>query len=133
MVNYSGVNEKNEKPKIISQLNIELNNLKVLLVDDVADSGTSLLLAKKYIGKLGASGVKIATLHIKPWSSFKPDYYGEESESWIIYPWEINETIKEITKKLRREGKNREEIIKNLRKIGFTQNQVKRYYLTEYV
>lgn len=55
-----------------------------LVVDDVSDSGESLLVA------LGFQECRVATWHYKPKTSkFKPDVYAEETDEWIVYPWEV--------------------------------------------
>jgi hypoxanthine phosphoribosyltransferase len=53
----------------------------ILIVDDIADSGETLLKYKKYT---------TAVLHYKPQSYHIPTYYAEEvvNEDWIIYPFE---------------------------------------------
>ena len=42
----------------------------------------------------------------KPWSIVKPDYYKKETSRWIVFPWEIKETIRKIIKKCRVRGMN---------------------------
>ncbi len=86
---YDGM-VKRPEPIIVLPLNAEVAGLEVLIADDVSDSGASLLKAKKHIEEKGASSVRVATLHIKPWSSFLPDYYAERVDAWVVYPWEID-------------------------------------------
>jgi hypothetical protein len=78
----------------------------VLIVDDVADSGRSLTVAKEYILKQGAGEVKIATLHYKPVSMFKPDFFIGTTDAWIIYPWEVHE-VERQRKRLEQEEKKK--------------------------
>ncbi len=63
---------------------------KYLLIDDIADSGETLI-DKKYKGYIKA------TLHYKKHSLIKPDYYAREipNDMWLVYPWE-NEKSKTI-------------------------------------
>ena len=72
---------------------------RILIVDDVADTGKSLIVAKDYLMKRGASEIKVATLHFKPTSSFKPDYYVDMTTAWICYPWGRNEVERELAGK----------------------------------
>jgi hypoxanthine phosphoribosyltransferase len=72
---------------------------KALLVDDVADTGKSLLLAKKHLLRQGAMEVRISTLYYKPLSVTKPDYYEKETRCWVVFPWETKETIRKIVEK----------------------------------
>ena len=54
---------------------------KTLLVDDVADSGSTLL---PYVGRKAT----IVTIFYKPWSKVKPDIWLRKTENHIIFPWE---------------------------------------------
>ena len=127
IIYYSRVGEKRDKPEVLYPLNAQVKGLKVLVVDDVSDSGHSLMTVKNYVESLGAAEVKIATLHYKPWSEFKPDYYAEEVDKWILYPWEPNESIQDLVEMLKISGVAEEEIPAKLLEIGFTEHEVKRY------
>lgn len=65
---------------------------KVLLVDDIADSGHSLIEVMKILKTLGCkeSNIDTATLHYKIQSKFKPTFYGKKvpDYDWLNYPWE---------------------------------------------
>jgi hypoxanthine phosphoribosyltransferase len=78
-----------------------LEGRKVLLVDDVSDQGDSLLALRAIAKRRGASDVKTATIHYKPWSKLKPDFYVSETDAWIIYPWEVHESIRLILERSR--------------------------------
>ncbi len=115
---YKGIKETEETPILTQPLSTEVANKKVLVVDDVADSGKSLLVAKRHVINKKASNVKIATLFYKPWSIIIPDYYVKETSAWIIFPWEVRETIFKIASKLLNEGKSYPEINNELLKTG---------------
>ena len=127
VIYYAGVNERSDEPQVKYPLNADISGLNVLVVDDVADSGNSLRVVKKYVEDLGPREVRIATLHYKPWSNFKPDYFAESAEKWIIYPWEPRESIEDIREKLLSEGVSEEELAVKLTEIGFTGKQVRRF------
>ena len=127
VIYYAGVNERSDEPQVKYPLNADISGLNVLVVDDVADSGNSLRVVKKYVESLGPREVRIATLHYKPWSNFKPDYFAESAEKWIIYPWEPRESIEDIREKLLSEGVSEEELAVKLTEIGFTGKQVRRF------
>jgi hypoxanthine phosphoribosyltransferase len=67
-----------------------------LLVDDVADTGKSAILIKTHLERGKAEEIKILTLYYKPWSIVVPDFYGKETSDWIVFPWEIKETLKKL-------------------------------------
>ncbi|ABW01580.1 phosphoribosyltransferase [Caldivirga maquilingensis IC-167] len=93
---YKGINNRGEEAKIAQPLPVSVKGLRVLLVDDVSDTGTTLSTAYNYLKEQGAAEIKTATLMIKPWTRFKPDYYADEATAWIIFPWELGETIREL-------------------------------------
>ena len=77
-----------------------LEGKKVLLVDDVSDTGRSLAVAKDHVKRLGAADVRIAVLHEKPQTITKPDYVIGSTKAWVVYPWEVSETEKKTGKKV---------------------------------
>ena len=88
---YKGINETEKKPSLTQKLNYDIKEKKVLLVDDVSDSGKSMKFTLKYLSNFQASSIKTATIHYKPHSIYKPDYYIVETSDWIVYPWEYVE------------------------------------------
>lgn len=77
----------------------DVEGRRVLVVDDVSDQGDSLLALVDLLRRDGAAEVKTATVHFKPWSKLKPDFFVVETDSWIIYPWELYESIRLILEK----------------------------------
>ena len=126
IIYYKGLNERMDEPEVLFPLNAQIEGLKVLVVDDVSDSGNSLIVVKKYIESKGAAEVKLATLHHKPWSKFKPDYFAEEVDEWIIYPWEPRESVRDLVAMLS-ESVSKEKIPEKLLEIGFSKHQLDRY------
>lgn len=119
VVFYEDVKKTGSEPKIIQDVNANVVGKKVLIVDDVADTGRSLETVRNHIQGKGASSVKIATVYYKPWSILKPDYYVKKTEKWIIFPHEIGETIRKLAKReLREEKKTIEEFRDMLIDIG---------------
>lgn len=86
------------KARITHRIHEDLSGKRVLLVDDITDTGESLKLAKEYIEGLGPVELKTATLQYLTGSGFTPDYWAETIDSeknwtWIIYPWNITEDL----------------------------------------
>ena len=72
---------------------------KVLLVDDVCDTGDTFEVACKHLEKhMLPEDIRTAVLHFKKTSSFIPDYYAGKiiKWRWIIYPWAAAEDISEF-------------------------------------
>ncbi|MCS7119345.1 MAG: phosphoribosyltransferase [Archaeoglobaceae archaeon] len=90
------------KAKITQPLSVTLDGKNVLIVDDVADTGETIKIVKDHVTSLKAKDVRTAVLDYKKTSTFVPDYFAIEMDSWkwIIYPWSIREDLKGlITKK----------------------------------
>jgi hypoxanthine phosphoribosyltransferase len=68
---------------------------KILIVDDVADSGGTYTAILDYMKGKAPAEIRTASLHYKTCSSFIPDYWGEKQETWkwIIYPWAVYEDM----------------------------------------
>jgi hypoxanthine phosphoribosyltransferase len=124
---YLGVAETKGEPILTQPVSVEVKGKRVLVVDEVADTGKSLKLIKQHITEKGASEVKIATVYYKPWSIVKPDYYEGETSRWIVFPWEIKETIQKIAKKCKEKGKSIEEDAEKLVDAGIPRKLVKKF------
>ena len=83
---YKGVGLRRKKPELLADVG-RLKG-KVLVVDDVADTGTTLEFVAKHIKRKGAKEVRVATIAMKPHSAFKPDFFVFETDKWIVFPWE---------------------------------------------
>ena len=123
---YSDIHNSAKKPKIVYLLNADVLGKSVLVVDDVSDTGGSLQVAKDHVFGKSPRELKIATLHLKPWTSFIPDYHAAETKAWIVYPWEPVESVRSMAAKLREKGCSDQEIREKLLKLGFNQKTLKR-------
>ncbi len=100
---YVGTAKKSGEVKIRYPLHeSSVRGKKVLVVDDIADTGQSLLTAKLHVEENGASEVKTATLQLLSTSKFTPDYFGEYMEewAWVIFPWNFIEDMIDLISKL---------------------------------
>lgn len=95
---YERTGKRGEKVDIYQQLLTgDLGGFDVLAVEDVVDTGTtytSILQQQIYPKK--PRSLCTVSLHIKPWTKYRPDIYIEETDSWIWYPWETYETGRDI-------------------------------------
>ncbi len=78
--------------------NLRVKGRKVLIIDEVVDTGKTMRKIISLMYELGASQVKAAVLHYKATSTLQPDYYAEKLSQWgwIVYPWSLFETIREL-------------------------------------
>ena len=102
---YIGISEVKSKPVITQPVSTSMENKRVLIMDDVADTGESLVLVKEDVNKQGAKEIKIATIYFKPWSKITPDYYEKETKCWVVFPWERKETVRSLVKKCIKENR----------------------------
>lgn len=63
----------------------------VLLLDDVCDSGRTLITTTELIKKNpDLVGLYTAVLHVKKKATITPDFFVRQfSDEWIVYPWEL--------------------------------------------
>ncbi|MFE1645583.1 phosphoribosyltransferase [Microbacterium sp. P01] len=85
---YTGIGEVLDAPEVLPPaLDLSyLDGRRVLLVDDVADSGRTLALAVDLLTGCGAV-VRSVTIYTKPGSVAMPDYAWKETSLWIDFPW----------------------------------------------
>lgn len=124
---YLGVAETKGEPVITQAVSISVRGKKVLVVDDVADTGKSLRLVRSHLQEQGAADVKIATIYYKPWSIVIPDWYEKETSHWVIFPWERKETVRNIVEQYKGRGKSIEEAKEKLVRSGLDRKLVERF------
>jgi hypoxanthine phosphoribosyltransferase len=124
---YVGVAETKYKPMLTQQVSLPVKDKKVLVVDDVADTGESLKLVKAHLKKQGASEIMIATIYYKPRSITVPHYYQKETSSWIIFPWDRKEVVKKVVEKFRAKGRTEEDAKEKLISSGLNRELVERF------
>lgn len=122
---YSDIYKRMKKPVITQSISIPVKDKRVLIVDDIIDTGESIHLVYKELSR-EAEEVKVVTLYYKPWSHFKPNYYSRNTDAWIIFPWELYETTKTLGNKMLKEGKSLEDIEEKLIKAKLSASMVKK-------
>lgn len=115
---YTDIAKTAKTPKITQPVSTEVKNKRILVCDDVSDTGNSLAVAVEYLKEKATKEIKVACLHKKSWSIFTPDFYIADTDDWIIYPWEVKETIDKIVKRMKEEGKSKSEITEELNRTG---------------
>jgi hypoxanthine phosphoribosyltransferase len=79
-----------EMPAVLSAAPPEVLGRRVLIVDETCREGDTMRLAKAAIINAGSSEVRTAVSFRT--GSYKPDFFGFETESMIVLPWD-RETI----------------------------------------
>lgn len=92
---------KDGKAKLTCPLTADVTGKKVLVVDDITDTGQSLTLAANHVKECGPAEVKSATLMHIVGSEFVPDFFGVEVPwAWEIWPWNFYEDLSSLISKI---------------------------------
>lgn len=89
---YEGMQKRNE-PVLTLGAAPEIANKRVLLLDDIADTGATLTFGIDYVRQFSPAAIHTAALFLKPTSSIQPEYFAKEVTEWVIFPFEITETL----------------------------------------
>ena len=115
---YLGIGKTSRNPVVTQPLGEDITKKYVLVVDDVSDTGRSMKVAMDHMIAKGAAGVKTATIYYKPKSIFKPDFFAESTDEWIIFPWERLEATKLLVQDARSKGNGIDSVQKALKECG---------------
>ena len=85
---YTGIDERLPAPVVLPPLldTDALAGMKVLVADDVADTGETLALVKGLMEQHAAE-VRTVVLYAKSRSIIDPDYAWKRTDLWITFPW----------------------------------------------
>ena len=97
---YTGLGETLDEPQVLPPLMdvSAMDGKKVLVVDDVADSGKTLKKVMELIEKRGLSldgqahakvEARSVVIYKKPVSIIDPDYVWHYTDLWINFPWSV--------------------------------------------
>lgn len=85
---YTDVHQTLPDPVLLEPLldTESIRDKRLLVVDDVADSGRTLALVLELLENLGAS-CRSAVLYAKSSSAVDPDFVWRRTDEWIVFPW----------------------------------------------
>ena len=109
---YTSASIKMEKAVVKYPLCHDIKEQRVLIIDDVNDSGDTLKLAQAHLQTFQPREVKIAVLHQKLTSRLPVDYYAHKVNKWrwLIYPWAIHEDVSGFIEELPLSMRNTEQL-----------------------
>lgn len=119
-------------PQITFGLGARLEGKQILLIDDVCDTGKTFERALVYLSELGAKKEQVTTaaLHYKPHATYQPDFFVAKTNKWVIYPYEVRETIEQLTKLWKAEI-TRQEMLTRFSSFGFPEDQIQSFMTNE--
>jgi uncharacterized protein len=103
---YEEINKAKE-PKVTQDIgSAEIKNKKILLVDEICDTGKTFERGVAYLFSVGngldrSLQVKTACLVLKTHSTFKPDFHEEKIDKWVVFPYEVRETVADLRDKFK--------------------------------
>jgi uncharacterized protein len=85
---YDGVGTTLDMPVMLPPVPsaVDFSEKKVLIADDVADSGKTMELVYRFV-KDHVADVRSAVIYEKPQSVIKCDYVWRRTDRWINFPW----------------------------------------------
>jgi hypoxanthine phosphoribosyltransferase len=91
---YTGIDERLDVPMILPPVPslVDLAEARVLIADDVADTGATLKLVKDFCAGQVAE-VRCAVLYEKPRSEVKCEYVWKRTDRWITFPWSAHDPV----------------------------------------
>ncbi len=109
---YEAGMEQEEEAVIEYPLSIDIRGKRVLLVDDINDSGETLKLACEHLQSFHPAELKTAVLHEKTTTAFASDFVQEKIRQWrwVTYPWARVEDIAELSRDLLPRANSLEEL-----------------------
>jgi hypoxanthine phosphoribosyltransferase len=86
---------KQQRTVIRYPLSGTIEDQRVLVVDDVNDTGDTLVAALDHLDRFGAREIRTAVLHEKSTTERRADYAVVEVKDWhwIVYPWAVFEDL----------------------------------------
>ena len=94
-----------ERGVVLVPLNpVSLKDRRVLVVDDVLDSGESMRLVLREVAAHKPATVKLAVMQKKDYSAIEPDFYVEVRRNWLFYPWMSERELAQMKQALERKA-----------------------------
>jgi len=110
--------QQNHLPKVKFRLSdMNLKDKKILLVDDLSDTGSTFISGLNYLKSLEANNIRTAAVVVKSHSKFHPDYHAIDNDSWIIFPYEMKETTVNLINRFKKERMSRIQINEKLKQL----------------
>jgi hypothetical protein len=85
---YTGIDERLPVPMLLPPVPalVDLHDSRMLIADDVADTGQTLALVKGFCAGQ-VREVRVAVLYEKPRSIVECEFVWRRTERWVVFPW----------------------------------------------
>ena len=97
---YTDVDERLDAPVVLPPVLdlVDLSNTKVLVVDDVADTGETLAMVIELLSRSVAEARSLV-IYEKSRSIVRPDYVWRSTDAWINFPWSSMPPVRAATQR----------------------------------
>jgi uncharacterized protein len=91
---YTGIDERLEMPMLLPPVPdfVDLSKERVLVADDVADTGATLELVRDFCAER-VGETRVAVLYEKSRSTIASDYVWRRTDEWITFPWSADPPV----------------------------------------
>lgn len=129
---YLAGSNRQQEAIIRYPLCVPIENQRVLLVDDVNDSGDTLEVAMQHLRGFNPREIRSAVMHHKLGTQFHVDYPARTiiKWRWLVYPWALIEDLSEFIQQLSPAPTNLHEVQRQLESqfgIRLSQQKLKQY------
>ena len=93
---YTGIDERLDVPMILPPVPdlVDFTETRVVIADDVADTGATLALVKDFLAD-NVAETRCAVLYEKPRSIVRSEYVWRRTDRWIDFPWSVRAPVSE--------------------------------------
>lgn len=99
---YAAGASKGKEARVTIPLATDVRGARVLVVDDVNDSGDTLRAARSYLEPLAPAELRTAVLHEKLVTTCPADFSAGEVRKWrwMLYPWAMVEDVAQFLREM---------------------------------
>ena len=124
IVSYAHIGRANT-PRVVEEFGVDITGETILLVDEIVDRGDTLACGVEYVETKKVKKIITLSPFVKPHAKPKPDYYTVSTTDWVVFPYEVRETVEELTSMYTKKGYSKQKIQKLIYKIPLPKDQVK--------
>ena len=84
---YDAYKQKEVEVISVPKIPDEIPREKILVVDSMVDNGVTLNRVKDLLGE----DINFLTIHVKPHTIRKPEFFLRVTSKWVVYPWDYEE------------------------------------------
>ena len=125
LVHYAGIGKRLAQPTILHSCLPRVDKKRVLLFDNVVETGETMEMATEYLSMCGAEEIITASLYYKETSKIIPSLYSStiNAHTWIFFYFDMVESIKLLGSRWLTQGLSLEQIHRQFLEIGLPERE----------